>query len=253
MLLLSIVGMTSAQQTFFSAFVFMSNETEESYTWALEQFKTILDKNHLPLVLVTDRELALLNAIKLVFPTCKHILFQVHFHRNVLANCKKYFKDGKECENFLSVWQRLVDARTENEFCMRYNSIISSYLAKYPKVVAYMSGTWVEPYMESFVSACIDKYLYMRNSTTNRVEGGHNLLKKFLEVSIDNLSTVWRAFDQKITLQYTEIRRAFSHSCIHMRSLMRSLRRNLFLIIFWGTQGAKSCFILLIVLPYRHR
>ncbi|KAK8920994.1 hypothetical protein KSP39_PZI020820 [Platanthera zijinensis] len=221
--LLSIVGMTSTQQSFFSAFVFLSNETEDSYKWALEHFKTILHQNSLPLVLVTDRELALLNVIKVVFPTSKHILCQVHIHRNVLANCKKYFKEGKECEKFLGVWQRLVEARTENEFYMRYNAIISSYSGYYPKVVAYVSGTWVEPYKEFFVSAWIDKYLHLGNSTTNRVEGGHNHLKKFLEVSIGTLNTVWRAFDQMITLQHTEIRRAFGHSSIQMSTEYKSI------------------------------
>lgn len=99
--LLSIVGMTSTKMSFFSAFAFMSNETESSYTWALECFKSMLDTSCQPNVLVVDREIALMNAIKHVFPQCKIILCQVHINRNILAHCKKYFTKGKDCEDFL--------------------------------------------------------------------------------------------------------------------------------------------------------
>lgn len=141
---------------------------------------------------------------------------QVHVHRNILSSCKKYFKDGKQFEFFLGVWQRLVDARNEIEFNMRYNSILSTYSTKYPKVISYICTTWLEPFNEPFVCAWIENYMHLDNSTTNRVEGGHSKLKKFLEVLIGNLATIWKVFDQMLCLQHTKIKRSFGHSSIQV-------------------------------------
>ncbi|KAK8946660.1 hypothetical protein KSP39_PZI007383 [Platanthera zijinensis] len=219
MSLLSIVGVTSINQSFFGIFTFMPDETERSYCWALECFKSILDSCSLPLVLVTDRELALMNAIKHVFPHSKNLLCQAHIHRNILAHCRKLFTKGIECDHFLGKWQNLVNAKTEIEFNIEFNLLLIGYAEKNPKVFVYVVSTWIDPYKEYFVSAWVDKFLHLGNITTNRVESGHSLLKKFLEVSIGNLTTVWKKFDQMITIQHTEIKRLFGHSVIQMSTL----------------------------------
>ncbi|KAL4574569.1 hypothetical protein LXL04_021403 [Taraxacum kok-saghyz] len=59
-----IVGMTSTQKTFSIGFVFMHNEQEPNYTWALNCLKSTLDECMQPRVIITDRELALINACR---------------------------------------------------------------------------------------------------------------------------------------------------------------------------------------------
>ncbi|XP_076925217.1 uncharacterized protein LOC143587957 [Bidens hawaiensis] len=59
-----IVGVTSTNKTFSIAFAFMQNEKIESYTWVLNCLKLTLDKCMHPRVILTDRELALVNACK---------------------------------------------------------------------------------------------------------------------------------------------------------------------------------------------
>ncbi|KAK8938518.1 hypothetical protein KSP39_PZI011074 [Platanthera zijinensis] len=191
--LLSIVGLTSTNMTFTS----------------------------LPNVIVVDREVGLMNAIKVTFPQTRILLCQVHISRNILAHCKKFFKHGKECEEFLQEWQTLVNSPTISAYNIHLNVMLAKYSEKYPNVVNYVMTTWIEPYREYFVSAWIDNLLHFGNSTTNRVESGHSHLKRFLEVSVCNLTSIWKTFDQMLNLQHTEIKHSFGQSSIQVNTGFR--------------------------------
>ncbi|MFQ6639292.1 hypothetical protein Gotur_016571 [Gossypium turneri] len=62
-----IVGVTSINKTFSIAFAFIINEKKENYNWALTCLKLTLEECMYPRVIVTDRELALMNACQQVF------------------------------------------------------------------------------------------------------------------------------------------------------------------------------------------
>lgn len=66
--LVEIVGVTSTRKTFSVGFAFIHREKETNYTWVLNCVKSILDKCMHPRVIITDRELALINACETVFP-----------------------------------------------------------------------------------------------------------------------------------------------------------------------------------------
>ncbi|KAK8942675.1 hypothetical protein KSP39_PZI009519 [Platanthera zijinensis] len=208
--LLCIIGVTSTNNSF------MSNEVQGSYIWALDCFRSVLDQQNLPTVLVTDREVALMNAIAVIFPQAKNILCRFHISRNILAHCKRLFKKGEEWEEFIATWHQLVNSERESDFYSLFLDLKNKYECTNPEVYSYVVSTWITPYKEYFVSAWVDMHLHLGNCTTNRVEGSHSQLKRFLEVSIGNLSTVWKTFDQMITLQHTEIKRAFGQSTIQM-------------------------------------
>ena len=93
--LLHIVGLTSTGSSFLAAACFMMKETEEAYTEALETFRSFLGQDYEPEVLVTDRKLALMNAIPIVFPNCSLMLCSWHIMKSVLAKTKRGF--GKGC------------------------------------------------------------------------------------------------------------------------------------------------------------
>ncbi|KAG5553736.1 hypothetical protein RHGRI_011577 [Rhododendron griersonianum] len=97
--LLQIVGVTCTELTFNVAFAFIECEKEENYTWVLEKLKGMMDTDTLPVVIVTDRELALMNAIRSVFPHATNLLCRFHISKNVLAKCRKMF-DDKTWEEF---------------------------------------------------------------------------------------------------------------------------------------------------------
>lgn len=74
MLLLEIMGLTCIDLTFYVAFVYLQHESEDNFVWALGVLRSIMDDSVLPNVIVTDRELALMNVISKVFPNATHLL-----------------------------------------------------------------------------------------------------------------------------------------------------------------------------------
>jgi len=64
-----IVGVTSTGLTFLAAFVLMSSERENNFIWALQRLRGLFLRGDVyPKVIISDRDLALMNAIKVVFP-----------------------------------------------------------------------------------------------------------------------------------------------------------------------------------------
>ena len=63
--LLEIVDVTPTN-IFYITFVFMHKEKKFNYTWAINYLKSTMD-NICPRVIVTDRDLTLMNACKNVF------------------------------------------------------------------------------------------------------------------------------------------------------------------------------------------
>lgn len=88
--LVNIVGTSNASsvkggnrlQTFAIAGAFVNNETEQTYTWILEELREAVwpvETNfRLPSVIITDNEQALRNAIDHVFPESQHLLCSWH-------------------------------------------------------------------------------------------------------------------------------------------------------------------------------
>ncbi|KAI1002083.1 hypothetical protein K3495_g6120 [Podosphaera aphanis] len=64
------IGVTATDETLTRFHCFMHSEAEEFYTWAMEELKKYLVARHVDcpnVVFVTDRELALMNALSVVF------------------------------------------------------------------------------------------------------------------------------------------------------------------------------------------
>ena len=72
--LLNIVGSTCLDQNYYVVFAFLAKEEELDYTWALKQLQYILPDGYQPDVMVTDREMALINSIRNVFPRTQWML-----------------------------------------------------------------------------------------------------------------------------------------------------------------------------------
>lgn len=73
-----IVGVTSTSNTFSIAFAFMHSEKTVNYKWVLNCLKLTLDECMLPRVIVTDKEMALVNACNEVFPDAAQLLCRCH-------------------------------------------------------------------------------------------------------------------------------------------------------------------------------
>ncbi|MBW0556277.1 hypothetical protein O181_095992 [Austropuccinia psidii MF-1] len=87
--LFHITGFSSTNKTFSEAFCLIKNETELSYTWALNQYiEKVLNNTNLfpPPVIVIDRYLALKNSLKKLSPDSEVILCIWHINKDVSAH-----------------------------------------------------------------------------------------------------------------------------------------------------------------------
>ncbi|KAH1231447.1 Protein FAR1-RELATED SEQUENCE 5 [Glycine max] len=81
--LLDFVGVTPTGMTFFAGFAYLEGECVTNI------FRDLFLRNdHLPVVIVTDIDLALMNALKTVFPKCTNLLCRFHIDKNVKVKCK---------------------------------------------------------------------------------------------------------------------------------------------------------------------
>ncbi|MFQ6631240.1 hypothetical protein Gotur_008631 [Gossypium turneri] len=83
-----IVGVTSTNKTFSIAFAFIINEKDENYNWALTCLKLTLEECMYPRVIMSDRELALMNACQQVFPDATRLLCRWHITENIKKHCR---------------------------------------------------------------------------------------------------------------------------------------------------------------------
>ncbi|XP_057443826.1 protein FAR1-RELATED SEQUENCE 5-like [Lotus japonicus] len=112
--LLEMVGLTSTGLTFSIAFCYIVREHTIDYVWALECMKSLIgDDARLPQVIVTDRDLALLSAVKQTLP-------------NLVENwkCRIY---AETVEQFDEEWK---------EMCVMCKD--------YPDFISYISTTWLK-------------------------------------------------------------------------------------------------------------
>ncbi|PIA60745.1 hypothetical protein AQUCO_00300332v1 [Aquilegia coerulea] len=217
--LLEIVGFTSTMKTFAIAFGFLQAEKVDNFIWALEKLTEILEgKAEYVGVIVTDRDLALMKAISMVFPKATHLLCRFHIMRNVESKCKKNFKTKKEYEEFMKDFGDLMQSSTENDYEDRLEILKVSMLKR--KLFCDMlkingcqvENQWLSNYKQKFISAWIDSVMHFDTLTTNRVESMHASLKIHLGTSRGNLTQIWKVIDNLLINQLTEINRTFNRS-----------------------------------------
>ncbi|CAG8502740.1 2637_t:CDS:2, partial [Scutellospora calospora] len=212
--LLHVVGMTSFNTTFSSCFAFLKSEQEEDYKWALTCVFRIFGDIPKPQVIVTDRELALMNAVKTVFTESQNLLCIWHIGKNVLVNCRRYFQTEVEWSAFMESWSTLIKSKTETDFGNNWEKLVEKYNEK-QITIEYLKETWL-PFKANFVSCWADRYLHLGNMTTSRVEGAHAMLKMYLQVSMGNLLVVHEKITLALENQYQEIKTKASQEMIRI-------------------------------------
>ena len=166
--LFEVVGVAPTGKIFTVAFVFLKNEKEDSYTWALEHLKLLIDSDDFPKAIVTDRELALVNALKNIFHSSYHILCRRHIGKDV----EKYFTNlvkNKDIGTSFSQgrWHKVVEAQTQQEYEDQLGEMNEAYSHMFG-LLKYVHETWLGPFKERFVRAWTNCALHMGQLTTNR-------------------------------------------------------------------------------------
>lgn len=73
MSLLDMAGVDTCGRSFIVAFDFLSRETEDDYSWALQHLRSLY-QHDLPSVVLTGRCLAAMNSAATCFPVSKRLL-----------------------------------------------------------------------------------------------------------------------------------------------------------------------------------
>ncbi|KAL5154128.1 Protein FAR1-RELATED SEQUENCE 5 [Glycine soja] len=185
--LLDFVGMTPTGMTFPAGFAYVEGERVNNLCDALSG------------VIVTDRDQALMNAVKDVFPECTNLLCIFHLNKNVKAKCKSLTAQKNAWD-----YGSLTDCPSEQQFD-EYLKKFEVACAPWPIFVDYVKETWIIPHKEKKFSAWTNKVMHLGNTTTNKVESAHSSLKRLLQNSIGNLCSVWDAVNNMITLQHMRL------------------------------------------------
>lgn len=84
----------------------------------------MIGERYYPRVIVTDRDLALVGAIRAEFPDAHQLLCRWHIQQNILKFCKNKFTDGDIDYNSVKKrWDWMVKAPTFESFERRYRRL----------------------------------------------------------------------------------------------------------------------------------
>ena len=211
-----VMGATSLGTSFYIALAFIDGEEEPDFDWIIVQIKELYRELGLkdPIVLVTDRDLALMNVIAIHYPAAENVLCiwhinrnvlkNCHINRNVLKNCKPEFETQEEWNEFLTAWHAVVYATTPAEYEEAWQSLKTEYENEHEDEVEYLQAAWLDEHKEHFCKAWTNEITHFNTLTTSRVEGGHRVLKSVLKFSTGDLMTVVDRLETLLEGQYDD-------------------------------------------------
>jgi hypothetical protein len=202
--LLVIIGSTCVNTSFFVGFCFLPKEQEEDYVWALEQLKMLYFPGVRTGVMLMDRELALINAVRAVFPSTIRLLCVWHVEKDIQKKASKAFEQAEDSTAFLREWTAVINSISTTAYDENWNKFQDTYDFRVPALVQYVKETWLDNFKLSLVQAYADLHLHFDNRTTSRVEGAHSILKKYLQVSTGDLKMVFEKISLLLTNQHVE-------------------------------------------------
>jgi MULE transposase domain len=169
---LNICGVTGNKKTAQIALVFLPNEKDPAYEWALQAHSEMMKEHSIPAptAVVTDRETALINGLNTYFPMAAGILCRWHVNQNVVKNCKdQFFPKGEDYFDargqrktknnplwveFYDAWRDLLASENEPQYLERLQQF-THHSPRYPDgAVAYCQGwlVWKEKLVSFLVS-----------------------------------------------------------------------------------------------------
>ncbi|CAM8914698.1 unnamed protein product [Rhodiola kirilowii] len=166
-------------RTYSLMFAYVSHERVVKSDMGIKILKRLMVRKRatLPSVFVSDRDLALINAIGTCFPLSHHILCIWHINQCVLKKCRPML--GLEWNQFFRHGTPLINSSTEWSYNQKWKVNVRgvSTISARPK---YLWETWLHPHREQFVSARIDASMHLGSNSSQRAEGAHARLKMYM-------------------------------------------------------------------------
>ncbi|KAI5392117.1 hypothetical protein KIW84_076780 [Lathyrus oleraceus] len=125
---------------------------DSNFCWILEKLKELFVKKDMcPQVILTDRDLALMKAIEIVFPRSINLLCRFHINKNVDAKCKQHVVNDLQ-KTIDTLWMEVVWASDEVEYGQRLHQLEQACV-DYSGFINYVKDTWLTPHRHRFVGA----------------------------------------------------------------------------------------------------
>jgi len=222
--LFEVVGVTSTGLTFSAVFMLLASEHHHNIVWAIEKLKSLFFRvDSYPKAVVSDRDIALVNSINVVFPEAANLLCRFHIDKNDKAKCKMTVHPKEAWDQVMESWGAIVDCENVESYEHRveaFNVVCSPWLIFTKYVISY----WLNPHKEKFVKTWTDKVMHLDNTTSNKVEAAHWSLKRILETSMGDLCFCWDSMNKMIILQHNAIKSSFEKS-LHVVSHVFNVTR----------------------------
>ncbi|KAE8214939.1 hypothetical protein CF319_g9050 [Tilletia indica] len=135
--LVHIIGLTATGNTFCSAVALVTREREVDYLWVLDEYNKMMAGLGVH-VIITDRDVALGNAVAQIFPQAQHNLCRWHLNKNIATNCKSFFS-ADDLTEFQRSWSQLVGSTSESEYEANSEALLLAF-HDLPFVQNYISG-----------------------------------------------------------------------------------------------------------------
>lgn len=207
--LLQIVGVTSTDNSFSVGFALLHLEREDNYTWALNVLRQAIgEQSDRICCIVTDREEALMNAVRVVFPKAKNLLCRWHIEKGLVSNLKTK-TTSESWQDLMGAWLEAVKANTEEELNGRLDEFKKSFGEE---AMDYVSSTWLNRHKEAFVSAWTNSVFHLGNTSTSRVEGMHSVFKNWLGTGLGDMVADFEAGVSAIDQEIKNIKKSFETS-----------------------------------------
>ena len=171
-----------------------------------------------PKVIITDCDFALVAAVQRTFPEACNLLCIWHIQKNVHLHCRHYL--GDDWNDFISDWTEVIRSKTEDAFKTQWKKLTTKFRNK-RNVIRYLEDVWLSR-KEQFVTAWADRHMHLGNHATSRVEGGHIVLKNYLQVSTGDLRSVREKLSLAIEHQYHENQALISSEMIRVPHTLQS-------------------------------
>ncbi|KAI3847456.1 hypothetical protein MKX03_001969 [Papaver bracteatum] len=206
-----VAGVSSVGTSFTVAYAFIEEETEEHFSWALTQLKSLYSPNNLPSVVLVNGELPLINAISIVFPGVDKLICPFHIVKTIEINCKNAFENSEMWNNFCHDWENVWKAETKEDYVDTYTEFVTTWVARNVTCITYIRDTWLV-HKESFILAWIQKIKHFGYTVINRVENERDQLKKCMESSGYSFFPCWETLHNMINSQITHVKTSFDRS-----------------------------------------
>ncbi|XP_058757177.1 uncharacterized protein LOC131630415 [Vicia villosa] len=146
----------------------------------------------MPKAVVTDQNIALMNAVTKVFPSSNALFCRYHITTNVRSQVKP------------TIGTKQVEVEGAK--------LVKKVYEKYPALLKYIESTILDQLNEKIVCAWTDNVQDLENTTTDKVESAHASLKNWLGNSKGDLCYDWDSVNIMIKHQHNEIQTTFGRS-----------------------------------------